>query len=146
MRRSRREPYRAAGTRVSAGLAVVALATLAMNVGGIAAETAFPYDTELSLDVRPMRGSKRVPMLEINRRGETAIEMWCNKVQAQIVVVENTITILTGPKTEESCAAERMRGDEDLLAALTAVTNWRRNGDVLTLTGPKTLRFRASTH
>ena len=114
MRRSRRVARHAYRTsRVSMWLVTVALATLAMNVGGIAAETAFPYDTELSLDVRPMRGSKRVPMLEINRRGETAIEMWCNKVQAQIVVVENTITILTGPKTEESCAAERpaqMRG------------------------------------
>ncbi len=111
-----------------------------------AAERGFPYNTELVLDARPMRGSKRVPMLVIGAQGETTIEAWCNTVKAQMVVAADTVTILTGSKTDQQCAAERMRGDDELLAALTEVTNWRRDGDVLTLRGPKTLRFRTLTH
>ena len=147
MRRFRRVACRVNWTgRLSARLAIVAFAMLGASAASIAAENGFPYDTELMLDARPMRGSKRVPMLEINRRGETTIELWCSTVPAQIVVVADTITILPGPKNEQQCAADRMRADDDLLEALTAVTNWRRSGDVLTLTGPKTLRFRTSTH
>jgi heat shock protein HslJ len=112
----------------------------------VAAERGFPYNSELMLDARPMRGSRRVPMLVIGAQGETAIEGWCNTVKAQMVVAADTVTILTGTKTDQQCAPERMRGDEELLAALTEVTNWRRDGDVLTLRGTKTLRFRTLTN
>jgi heat shock protein HslJ len=111
-----------------------------------AAERGFPYGSELIMDAKPMRGSKRVPMLVIGPQGDTAIEAWCNTVKAQMVVAGDTVTILTGAATEQQCAAERMRGDEELIAALTQVTNWRREGDVLTLRGPKTLRFRTLTN
>ena len=132
--------------RVLARLLIVAFAVLGASSAGVAAEKGFPYEQELMLDARPMRGSKRVPMMEINRRGETAIELWCNKVQAQLVVVDDTITVLAGTVTERQCAPERMRADEALIAALVEVTNWRRDGDVLTLRGAKPLRFRTSTH
>jgi len=112
----------------------------------VAAERGFPYNTELMLDARPMPGSRRVPMLVIGAQGETAIEGWCNSVKAQMVVAADTVTILTGSKTEQQCTAERMRGDEELLAALIEVTNWRRDGDVFTLRGTKTLRFRTLTN
>lgn len=112
----------------------------------LAAETGFPFDRELLLDARPMKGAKRVPMLTIGPSGETAIDLWCNSIKAQIAVAADTITIMTGDKTNLQCAPERMRGDDDLLAALVAVTNWRRVDDVLTLRGPKTLRFRTATH
>jgi len=98
------------------------------------------------LDAKAMRGSKRVPMLTIGAQGETSIEGWCNTIKAQMVVAADTVTILTGTKSEQQCAAERMRGDDELIAALTEVTNWRREGDVLTLRGTKTLRFRALTN
>jgi heat shock protein HslJ len=111
-----------------------------------AAERGFPYNSELMLDAKPMRGSKRVPMLVIGAQGETSIEGWCNTVKAQFVVAADTVTILTGPKTEQQCAAERMRGDDEFFAALLEVTSWRREGDVLTLRGTKTLRFRTLTH
>jgi heat shock protein HslJ len=110
------------------------------------AERGFPYNSELMLDAKPMRGSKRVPMLVIGAQGDTSIEAWCNTVKAHFVVAADTLTILTGPKTEQQCEAERMRGDDELLAALLEVTNWRRDGDVLILRGTKTLRFRPLTH
>ena len=61
-------------------------------------------------------------------------------------MVDSTIAILTGQKTERQCDPARMRGDDDLLAALQEVTSWRREGDVLMLRGGKTLRFRQTTN
>jgi heat shock protein HslJ len=113
---------------------------------GLAGEKEFPYEQELLLDARPMKGSKRVPMMEVMRRGDSKIDLWCNSVPAQFVIVEDTITIVTGAKSNQLCAPERGRGDEELLATLLSITHWQRNGDVLTLRGPKGLRFRASTH
>jgi heat shock protein HslJ len=106
----------------------------------------FPYDSELLLDAKPMKGSKRVPMLDIGPKGEASLDLWCNTVKAQVVVANDTVTILTGSKTERQCTADRMREDEALLAALLQVTNWQRSGDVLTLKGVRTVRFRFSTH
>jgi heat shock protein HslJ len=128
------------------GFAVVCLAILGIIPTSLAADSTFPFDKELLLDVKPMKGSKRVPILGIGPKGETAIDLWCNSVEAQIVVVESTITILTGQKTERQCDPARMRGDDDLLAALQQVTSWRREGDVLMLRGGKTLRFRQATN
>lgn len=113
--------------------------------GDIARE--FPFNQELLLDTPPMRGSKRVPMLEIAANGAVVIDLWCNSVQGQIVVVEDTITIMTGPKTDRSCPPERVRGDEEVLSSLLQVTNWRRESDaVLLLVGPRTLRFHKATN
>jgi heat shock protein HslJ len=132
--------------RVAAPAACVVVSYILGLAPAPAAERGFPYNTELMLDAKPMRGSKRVPMLVIGAQGEASIEGWCNTVKAQMVVAADTVTILTGSKSEQQCAAERMRGDDELIAALTEVTNWRREGEVLTLRGPKTLRFRALTN
>ncbi len=77
-----------------------------------AADTEFPFDTELLLDANPMRGSKKLPNLEIGPQGQATIELWCNAVTAQLIVVQHTITILIGQKTERPCPPERARGDE----------------------------------
>src|SRR5215468_12138489 len=140
--------YRVTAYRICLGRCVIAVLACWFGATAIAdaAERSFPYNSELVLDAKPMRGSKRVPMLVIGAQGDTSIEAWCNTVKAQVVVAGDTLTILTGGKTEEQCAAERMRADDELLAALTEVTNWRRDGDVLTLRGTKTLRFRTLTH
>ena len=126
--------------------AVAFLVLLGTVPVSLTAESTFPFDRELLLDVKPMKGSKRVPILDIGPKGETAIDLWCNSVEAQIVVVDSTITILTGQKTERQCDPARMRGDEDLLSALQQVTSWRRQGDVLMLHGAKTLRFRQASN
>lgn len=112
----------------------------------VAAERGFPYEQELMLDASPMKGSKRVPMLEIGPSGEASIEMWCNTVKVQLVVASDTITVVAGAKTDRQCTPDRMRGDDDLLTILEQITNWRRDGDLLTLRGSRNMRFRLSTH
>ena len=113
---------------------------------GFAAEKGFPYEQELLLDARPMKGSKRIPMIEVMRRGDTKIDLWCNSMRAQFIIVDDTVTIITDAKPTEPCVPERARADEELLGVLAGVTHWQRSGDVLTLRGPKNLKFRASTH
>lgn len=140
--------FRAETDRRVVGLiaALVVLGFVTASTAGFAGERSFPFDQELLLDTKPMKGSKRVPILDIGQQGETTIDLWCNSVQGQIVVVENTISIMTGAKTERQCDAARMRGDDDLLAALLQATGWRREGDTIVLFGSKTLRFRAATN
>jgi len=44
------------------------------------------------------------------------------------------------------CTPERMQADEELLAVLSQVSGWRRDGEGIVLEGPKTLKFRVSDH
>ena len=67
----------------------------------------FPFDGELILDVRPMPGSKRIPNMDIAADGKVALEMWCNRVDGQVVVAGDTITVMTGTPTERACPPER---------------------------------------
>lgn len=124
------------------------LAVCVLMASGVAraAEQEFPFGRELMLDAAPMKGSKRVPMLDIDDRGIADIDLWCNSVKGQMVVAGDTITIITGQKTERSCPPERAQADDDVLSALTEVTNWRRDGDVLVLIGTRTMRFRLQTN
>jgi heat shock protein HslJ len=125
---------------------LLAIVIFALSVPSFGAERGFPFDSEIMLDAKPIKGSKRVPVIGIGPHGEATIDMWCNSVQGQLVVADNTITVLTGTKTERQCDAARMRGDDDLLADLTQATTWSREGDVITLHGGKALRFRQLTN
>jgi heat shock protein HslJ len=111
-----------------------------------ASERQFPFDQELLLDAKPLSGTKRVPSLEIDAKGAVSIDLWCNSVQGQIVVVDDTISVLTGPKTNRACPGDRAQYDERLLAILTQVTTWRREGDAIVFIGPQTIRFRIPTN
>ena len=82
-----------------------------------------------------MKGSKRVPILQIESRGAASIDLWCNTVPAQLVVADATITIILGAPTQKQCDPDRMQADEDLMAALQQVTGWRRQDDLLVLAG-----------
>ncbi len=75
--------------------------------------------------------------------GTIALEMWCNRrVEGQVVVAGDTITVITGQPTDRGCSPERARADTDLPGgAERRDTNWRRQGDSVVLIGPKTLRF-----
>jgi heat shock protein HslJ len=106
----------------------------------------FPFGRELLLDAAPLRGSKKVPILDIGDAGSAEIELWCNSVKAQLVVAGDTITIITGEASARQCAPDRARADEDLLAALNDVTGWRMERSALVLTGSRTLRFRVPTN
>jgi heat shock protein HslJ len=111
-----------------------------------ASDSMFPFGQDLMLDARPMKGSKRLPLLDIQENGATEIDLWCNSVQAQAVISRNAITITTGEKTERQCDPERMRGDDDMLSVLSQVTNWRLSGDTLILSGPRTIKFRMESN
>ena len=125
----------------------VAMFALACAPAGASAQSQFPYDSELSLDTAPMRGSKRIPNMDVDPKGGIALEMWCNRVEGQFVVAADTVTVLTGQATQRQCPPERARGDEQLLDALSQVTNWRRRGDTLELIGgPRPLKFRLPTN
>jgi len=117
-------------------------------IGGAAsAQTQFPFDSELILDTAPMRGSKRIPNMDVDAKGLIALEMWCNRIEGQFVVAADTVTVLTGAPTQRQCPPERLQGDERLLAALAQVTNWRRRGDTLELIGgPQPLKFKVPSN
>jgi len=114
--------------------------------GAAAAGSVFPFGQALMLEAQPMKGSKRVPLLGVQENGAAAIALWCNDVRAQAVIARDTITIITGEKTDRQCEPERMRGDDDILSALEQVTNWRLEGDTLILSGARTIRFRMETN
>jgi hypothetical protein len=110
----------------------------------------FPFGSELMLDAAPMRGSKRVPIIEIQDNGAASIDLWCVSLKAQATVGDGVITIVpgdTGQPTQPTyftqCDSDRQARDADLLAALTQVTGWRwRSGEIIELTGATPLRFR----
>jgi heat shock protein HslJ len=123
----------------------LALALIACAVSAHA-QSAFPYDRDMVLDARPMRGGKRVPILSVETGGRAQIDLWCKRGEGQAVVAGETLTIIVGEMREEACTPERAQADEDMLAALAGVTGWSLRGDVMTLVGAKPLRFRLATN
>ena len=131
--------------RFSCLLACV-IAVAAALLPAAASERSFPFDRELMLDVAPMPGSKRVPILEIAANGAASIDLWCASLRGQASVGDGSISIVPGPAQPAQCAPDRQSGDENLLAALAQMTNWRRDGNVIELRGATTLRFRLMTN
>lgn len=115
-------------------------------LAAIAAETAFPFGRELLLDGKPMRGTKRLPSLSIEQDGTVAIDLWCGSVRGRADVGNGTIAITLGERDNAQCDPERIAGDDDLLDMLVHMTNWRRRGDAVELSGPATLRFHLMTN
>jgi META domain len=111
-----------------------------------AAGDTFPFGATLMPDAAPMRGSKRIPMIEIAENGAASIDLWCASARAQAVVADNSISISPGDLQNTQCEADRQSRDAELLAALAQVTNWRRNGEVVELLGATPLRFRLMTN
>lgn len=134
--------------RCACRLAVLLLAGLLLPATANA--QSFPFGSELMLDQAPMRGSKRVPMLEIEENGAASIDLWCASAPAEATVGGDSISIVPGQvaSTPEAaqCAPERQANDTSLLAALAQVTAWKREGDVIELFGPTPLRFRLMTN
>jgi len=127
-------------------VAVVWLAIIAAPVVPAVAQSEFPYDHDLMLDARAMRGGKRVPVLSIEQNGRAQIDLWCKRGGGQAAIAGDAITITVGAMKDEPCTPERAQADEEMLAALAGVTNWSARGNAVTLSGAKTLRFRAATN
>lgn len=135
---------RSFGTVICRAIAIAGVIVLSV-APPVSAED-FPFGHELLLDARPMKGSKRVPSIDIADDGTAEIELWCNSIKAQLVVAGNTITVVTGEKTERECSPERLQGDGEVLAALTEATNWQIRGEALELMGTRTIRFLFQTN
>jgi hypothetical protein len=44
------------------------------------------------------------------------------------------------------CMPERIKADAEMLASIVHMTEWRREGDVIPLIGPATMKFRPATN
>jgi hypothetical protein len=106
----------------------------------------FPFGLEMRLDTRPLPGSKRVPSLEIGDSGETRLELWCKGGRGQFSVAGETVIFMPGALEDRPCPPDQADLDDALVTALGEVTNWKRQGDVISLIGPKTLRFHLNTN
>ena len=124
----------------------VVVVTLVVAVAPAAADDSFPFGTTLMLDAAPMRGSKRIPMLEIAENGAASIDLWCASASAKAIISDNSITIALWNSYNVQCEPERQARDAELLTALVGVTGWRRKGDVVELLGVVPLRFRLMTN
>ncbi|MET4067861.1 heat shock protein HslJ [Bradyrhizobium sp. S3.2.6] len=123
---------------VCAAAAVLAMSTVAH------AQEGFPFGTEMTLEAVPQPGSKRIPNIEIGDNGEVVIELWCKGGKGQFSVAGNTVIFVPGAIQDRSCPPAKAQADDDLVAALAAAETWKRQGDMLTLIGPKPLRFRTN--
>lgn len=111
------------------------------------AQDGFPFDQDLTLDAAPMRGSKRVPSLQIGRNGDVIVELWCKGTRGQFAVANDTVIYVPGPVEDRNCPADRAQADDAVLAALADAATWRWQGDVLVLAGSRQqLRFRLNTN
>ena len=125
--------------------ALILLAAVTLT-GKARAESGFPFGMEMTLDALPQPGSKRVPDLDIGDNGEVILELWCKGGKGQFSVAGNSVIFVAGAFEARNCPPDRAQADDDLLAALTDVTNWKRQGDLVLFVGPKTLRFRINTN
>lgn len=120
-----------------------AVAAAVLLAGCLSAQAAaeFPFGQEVTLDVAPQPGSKRVPTLEFGSSGETRIDLWCKHGKGQFSVAGNTVIFVPGVMDAAGCTPARAQADDELLAALGAATNWTRQVDSLSFSGGKPLRF-----
>jgi heat shock protein HslJ len=123
------------------------LAFLAAILGAPAhAQEEFPFGFEMTLDAARMPGSKRVPSLDIGDSGEVVLELWCKGGKGQFSIAGNTVIFVAGAMEDRPCPPERAQADDELIAALTDAATWKRQGDFVTFTGAKALRFRLNTN
>ena len=122
------------------------LLAAAQNMGPARADDGFPFGMAMTMEVARQPGSKRVPNVEIGDNGEAVLELWCKGGKGQFSVAGNTVIFGAGPLEDRACPPVRAQADDELVAALSEVTNWKRQGDFVSFIGAKTLRFRLDTN
>jgi len=128
--------------------AAIALTLLAaaFGAGPARAQEEFPFGLEMTLDAARQPSSKRVPNLEIGDNGEVVLELWCKGGKGQFSVAGNTVIFVPGAMQDRPCPPDRAQADDELIAVLSDVATWKRQGDLVTLIGAKPLRFRINTN
>ena len=118
----------------------------AMHAAPAHADDGFPFGLEMTLDVARQPGSKRLPTLEIGDNGEVVLELWCKGGKGQFSVAGNTVIFVAGPLQDRACPPARAQADDDLVAGLSEAATWKRQGDLVSFIGSKSLRFRINTN
>jgi hypothetical protein len=111
-----------------------------------AAQDGFPFGLEMTLDTKPMPGSRQMPTLEIGDNGEAKLDLWCKSGKGQFSVAGNTVIFAPGQFEDHACPPDRAEADDNLIAALAAIETWKRQGDAVTFAGPATLHFHLNTN
>jgi hypothetical protein len=109
-------------------------------------DNGFPFGFEMTLDTAQQPGSKRLPTLEIGDNGTATFELWCKNGKGQFSVAGNTVVFVPGQVQEGTCAPGRAEADDQLLAALSEATTWKRQGDIVFFVGTKSLHFQINTN
>jgi hypothetical protein len=124
----------------------VAAAVLLAATAATLAQGGFPFEQEMLLDARPLPGSRRIPILEIAADGRAQIDLWCRSGPGLVEIAGSAIKFTLGPLREQACTPDRAQRDEEMAAALSQVTRWRREGEFVVFVGPAELRFHLSSH
>jgi len=127
-------------------LAVSLMGVAALGTSPARADDGFPFGFEMTLDASRQPGSKRIPNLEIGDAGETRLELWCKGGKGQFSVASNTVVFVAGPMEDRNCPEARAQADDELIAALSEAATWKRQGDLITFVGAKSLRFHLNTN
>ena len=110
------------------------------------ADDGFPFGLEMTLDVAPQPGSKRLPTLEIGDSGEATLELWCKAGKGQFSVAGNTVIFVAATLQDRACPPARAEADDELVAVLSEAATWKRQGDFVSFIGARSLRFRLNTN
>jgi hypothetical protein len=125
---------------------IALILAMALQVAPARADDEFPFGLEMTLDAARQPGSKRLPTLEIGDSGEVTLELWCKSGKGQFSVAGNTVVFLAGALQDRGCAPAPAQADDELVSALGEAATWQRQGDLISFTGPKPLRFRINTN
>lgn len=126
---------------------LVAIVAMTAAIAPLSAQESFPFSSEMTLDAAPMRGSKRIPNIEIGQSGEVVLEMWCKGARGQFAVANDSIVFAPANVDNRNCPADRAAADDALLASMSEATTWKRQGqDLILAGGAKPLRFRLNTN
>ena len=127
-------------------MAAVALIVSVSSMDCAEAADGFPFGMEMTLDAARLPGSKRVPDLDIGDHGEVVLELWCKGGKGQFSVAGNTVIFVAGQIEDRACPANKAQLDDELVAALSEASTWKRQGDYVSFIGARTLRFRINTN
>jgi META domain len=126
--------------------AALALTAAALGAMPAHADDGFPFGFEMTLDAARQPGSKRLPTLEIGDNGEVTLDLWCKGGKGQFSVAGNTVIFVAGPMEDRSCPPGRAEADDELFTALSEATTWKRQGDLVSFIGTKSLHFHINTN
>lgn len=132
--------------RILQRAATLLIATAVLSVVPARADEGFPFGLEMMLDAARQPGSKRIPTLDIGDAGEVILELWCKGGKGQFSVAGNTVIFVAGPLEDRSCPPARAQADDEIVAALSEAATWKRQGDFVSFTGTRPLRFRINTN